>query len=386
MDLATACPCGTSASLRHNLAHCSTSRQLAANTPLHKHNSNRWLSCSLAFISCVAIANTGMARGKATQHAQPPNALVSLASTATPTQPANVSSVSGARVNLTGGLNIPLRRPRIIGCLRNNKPIITELSGELAGGKIDLKGEINFAAPTGAQRASVQFENVSIASALQILNLAASESAQPLPPGPAADDACVSGTMNLHWVGMKPDAVQRSLEGTLSLQLADGTLSDAELLNRFGAALGLGHLTRVDLRSGRLDAVISAGKVQIITQQIQGPQLDLSLTGEYDLLTRALDLRCDLRLSPSLLSTASGPLSLATLVLPRTQEFAANFMPTSDDKLALPQIRISGTVDNPTIHLAGEELRAATYVQPDPGKVATTDQPRGTERVLAGMQ
>ncbi|MGI8907663.1 MAG: AsmA-like C-terminal region-containing protein [Candidatus Sumerlaeaceae bacterium] len=257
-------------------------------------------------------------------------------------------SASSTPTNYTGGLHIPIKKPRIVGRISNNKPVVTGLSGEFANGQVGLDGEINLANPEGTHRANVHFQGVCLAGVLQILGINVQQ----------PTDGRVRGTLNARWTGMKQAQVQRSIDGTLSLELTEGTLTDTDLLRRLSKAVGITELKRLDVNSGRLEAIISNGELRITSQKFEGPQFDVDVTGRVNLLSGDVDLRCQLRLAPALLASLPGPLGFAALILPRTAP--ATQTSSADAKLTLPQINISGTIDNPIVRVAEPQLALGT--------------------------
>jgi hypothetical protein len=277
-------------------------------------------------------------------------------------------------------------RPQIAGALRNGKPYITALSGDMAGGSVAFTGEVCVGSTNAPQRAELRVNNVSVAGVMELLAWFrdTSVSSAAAPAMAKLVEGKVSGLINLHWSGQNTEAFARNLEGTVSLDLTDATVSDQELLEKLQEVLGLSSLGNLVIRQGHLEGIISGGKLQVANHRLTGPDVELAATGYIDLLSRQLELKLDVSLAPALFPGGRNAMDLAQMILPKTsasKESASTGQLI--DKMSLPQITVSGTLDNPIVRLANAELNSPAMM-PSALNHPVEQESLVRERLLAG--
>lgn len=254
----------------------------------------------------------------------------------------------------TGGIQLLLKKPKITGQLRGGKPVITGVSGEFSGGQVVMQGQINLARPQGTHFARIHLSDVQIAP---VLALAGKKLAD-------AGDARLSGILNVSWSGTSMDSIRQTLKGEVSLLMAEGTLTSADLMQHVTRITGIEQLQQLDFTKGTLEATVEDGKVDVLSHTMEGPAGHLQSKGHLDLMNGQLDLTLNLEVKEEL-ALSSPRFGFAVLLL-GTREVEVEGVRSR--LRTVPPVRIAGAMPNPSVSLlTGKTLPAISSEAATPG-------------------
>lgn len=275
-----------------------------------------------------------------------------------------------------GAKSLRLKGVRVNSRIENGHLVVQGLSGSLGGGKLQASGRVDTGDKSGVQHVKAQFDDIEISEVLDLLGLDMTSV--------GVSKIRADGVVNLRWNGLDPGAARQTISGTATVKSGPGLISrNSPLLDRLADSAGISDPEDLRFTSGRIELAAEAGRVQIKSLVLQGPEFQLAAAGTVDLAGQQINMLMDVNVSPAIAKKSSyyKLQSLASVFGRKGQETNAYGM------VEIPRIAIAGRMEKPEVTLdrnaRGEPAIAGSSSASTPRSVAEVSTPDSAETVGA---
>lgn len=226
--------------------------------------------------------------------------------------------------------------------LENGKMVLTGLDGHMAGGRVQLTGNVQ---PEGNQPKVAHLEFRDVAGEQLQSYLKGSGW------GTALQGAKFSGSIKGEWRGQSVREIASSARGTALLVAGPGKITDKKVLTKLADALKVKELNELSYDSLRLKLNANAGHVTLQELDMTGPDFHVKATGKYAPSADEMRLVVNLGVSHEI-AQASSYMKLKNVLGFFGRSDNADQGETAEGLVKVPELLVQGKLTDLKVSLA----------------------------------